>query len=133
MPFEPMISQGSCCKVLRCEARIPEDVTANTGTQSVTWLRNESVVVNDGLRELTKSITYQSSQDETIIRSDLRLTPFLESRDAGVYQCLFFDYDSDGEVLTTIPFRLDSGKCPLAILCRPVYVGTPFLVFIKDS
>ena len=96
---------------MRCIASIPGDQTgaANIGAQSVSWLKNEEKIENTPNRyNITLSIRYSSGPDETRIRTDLRLIPFQQSTDTGIYQCMFFDFDNDGEVLTTTPFRLDS-------------------------
>ena len=111
--YEPDIYFTSCCQVLRCLASLPGDLRGapNIGLLSVSWLKNEDEIVNVPDRyDLTSVIRYNTGQNETRIRSDLRLIPFQQSTDTGIYQCMFFDFDSDREVLTTTPFRLDSRK-----------------------
>lgn len=57
----------------------------------VSWIRNGELV--------TTSTGFESSLD---------ITDFALS-DAGVYQCVFTDTDNDTEILTTVPYRLDTG------------------------
>ena len=73
---------------------------------SVVWVRNGEQVVADGRITITESTT-SGGERRT---SDLQITNFGLS-DAGVYQCIFTDVDSDSEVVTTIPLRLDTGWC----------------------
>ena len=111
--YEPDIYSVTCCEVLRCIASLPGNHTGapNIGSLSVSWLKNEGEIMNMPNRyNITSRLYYNSGQDETQICSDLRLIPFQQSTDTGIYQCMFFDFDSDGEVLTTTPFRLDSRK-----------------------
>ena len=105
--FEPDgVFDTTCCQVLRCLAGVPGNTT---GPASVTWIRDGEEVHPEPNRTLVENVVrYQSNLNETRLRSDLRLTPF-EMDDIGVYQCVFFDSDLDGEVITTTPLRLDSG------------------------
>ena len=111
--YEPATYTTNCCQVLRCLASLPGDLTGapNIGSLSVSWLKNEREILNMPNRyNITSRVYYNTGQNETRIHSDLRLIPFQQSTDTGIYQCMFFDFDSDGEVLTTTPFRLDSRK-----------------------
>ena len=36
--------------------------------------------------------------------------------DAGVYQCVFIDTDASAEIVTTVPYRLDTGWYILSVL-----------------
>ena len=72
---------------------------------SVVWVRNGEQVVADGSRIVITKSTIAGGQR---MQSDLRISNFSLS-DAGVYQCIFTDVDSDHEVITTIPLRLDTG------------------------
>ena len=71
---------------------------------SVVWVRNGEQVVADGRITITESTT-SGGRRRT---SDLQITNF-DLSDAGVYQCIFTDVDSDSEVITTTPLRLDTG------------------------
>jgi len=73
---------------------------------SVVWVRNGEQVVADGRITITESVISSGQRRN----SDLQITNFGLS-DAGVYQCIFTDVDSDAEVITTIPLRLDTGWC----------------------
>ena len=72
---------------------------------SVVWVRNGEQVVADGSRIVITKSTIAGGRR---MQSDLRISNFSLS-DAGVYQCIFTDVDSDHEVITTIPLRLDTG------------------------
>ena len=111
--FEPNIYISLCCQVLRCEIAIPGDQTAapDISFLSVAWLKNDEEVVHvAGQTEITNTLRYQSGSDETRYVTQLVLMSF-ETADAGIYQCVYSDYDSDRELLFSTPFRLDSGKC----------------------
>jgi len=75
---------------------------------SVVWVRNGEQVVADGRITITESVTLIVGNVRR--NSDLTITNF-GFPDAGVYQCIFTDVDSDAEVITTIPLRLDTGLC----------------------
>lgn len=105
--FEPdSVFDMTCCQVLRCLAAVPGNTT---GPASVTWIRDGEEVHPEPNRTLVENVVrYQTGPNETRLRSDLRFTPF-ELDDIGVYQCVFFDSNLDGEIITTTPLRLDSG------------------------
>ena len=110
--FEPSIYQTLCCQVFRCIVAIPGDQTGSPDISllTVTWLRNEEeVVLSANLTEIESSLRYQSGPMETRYISQLELTPF-QTADAGIYQCVFTDFDSDRELVFSTPFRLDCGK-----------------------
>ena len=73
---------------------------------SVVWVRNGEQVVADGRITITESTT-SGGRRRT---SQLTITNF-GFPDVGVYQCIFTDVDSDAEVITTKPLRLDTGWC----------------------
>ena len=73
---------------------------------SVVWVRNGKQVVDDGRITITESVLFGGRRKT----SDLQIANF-DLADAGVYQCIFTDVDSDSEVITTIPLRLDTGWC----------------------
>ena len=100
--------------MFRCNIGIPGDQTGSPDISllTVTWLRNEEEVVDvDGQTEIENTLRYQSGQDETRYLSELVLTPF-QTADAGIYQCVYTDFDSDRELVFSTPFRLDSSKLP---------------------
>ena len=74
---------------------------------SVVWVRNGEQVLADGGRIIVTEGTTHSGQRRS---SELEISNFGLS-DAGVYQCIFTDVDSDREVITTTPLRLDTGWC----------------------
>ena len=109
--FEPNdIHNTDCCQALRCIAAIPENVTGmiNEEETTLTWLKDGQPLSSAEERyAITNNLNYyQPLFNQTRFRSDLRLTPFLQSEDVGVYQCLF---SISGELVITTPFRLDSG------------------------
>ena len=75
--------------LLQCRAE------RRSGTSStmpmVSWIRNGVLI--------SSSIGFTSS---------LQISKFAAA-DAGVYQCVFMDMDSSSEIVTTIPYRLDTG------------------------
>ena len=112
LTFDPSIYQSLCCQVFRCVISIPGDQTVSPDISllSVTWLRNEEEVVHvDGQTEIDNALRYQSGPDETRYISRLVLTQF-QTADAGIYQCVYTDIDSDIELVFSTPFRLDSSK-----------------------
>ena len=110
--FEPNVYAELCCQVFRCIIAIPGDQTAapNISSLSVAWLKDgEEIVHVAGRTEIVNSLRYQSGPDETRYITQLQLIPF-QTTDAGVYQCVYSDFDNDGEVVFSSPFRLDSGS-----------------------
>ena len=71
---------------------------------SVVWVRNGEQLVGGGRITITESTTLSGRRRV----SDLQISSF-SSSDVGVYQCIFTDVDSDSEVITTTPLRLDTG------------------------
>ena len=71
---------------------------------SVVWVRNGEQLVDDGRIAISESTTLSGQRRV----SDLQISNFGFS-DVGVYQCIFTDVDSDSEVITTTPLRLDTG------------------------
>ena len=82
---------GVNSSLLLCQAR---HMGTSVSTPSVTWTVNGRVV-------LTSNCT-------NCFTSSLSISSF-SAFDAGVYQCIFTDTDSAREVVTSIPFRLDTG------------------------
>ena len=72
------------CEVMRSGASTPVPI--------VSWIKNGELVAN------TSGFS-----------SSLEITSFAAS-DAGVYQCIFTDTDANAEVITTVPYRLDTGE-----------------------
>lgn len=76
--------------LLSCEGK---HVGTSSSTPTVHWIRNGELI--------TTIVGFMSS---------LEITSFTVAN-AGVYQCIFIDDDMDAEIVTTIPYRLDTGKC----------------------
>ena len=76
--------------LLQCSAE------RRSGTSStmpvISWIRNGVLV--------SSSMGFTSS---------LQISKFTASN-AGVYQCIFTDTDNDTEIVTTVPYRLDTGQ-----------------------
>ena len=72
------------CEVMRSGASTPVPI--------VSWIKNGELVAN------TSGFS-----------SSLEITDFAAS-DAGVYQCVFTNTDGNAEIITTAPYRLDTGK-----------------------
>ena len=88
--------------LLKCEAT--RNGTYSMTMPVVTWIK-------DG-KNLTSTIGFSSF---------LEITDFTES-DAGVYQCVFTDTDAEAEVITTIPYRLDTGLTLMYCACTIHYI-----------
>ena len=113
LTFETSIYQNLCCQVFRCIVSLPGNKTGslNISLLTVAWLRNEEVFFSANLTEIENTLRYQPDPDATRYISKLVLTPF-QTADAGIYQCVFTDFDSDRELVFSTPFRLDSSKLP---------------------
>ena len=98
--------ESSTDPLLTCTAGYHGDELMNYSTPSVVWVRNGQAVDDTDSRITLTSTTMANGQ----VTSSLTITDFTAG-DAGVYQCVFTD-DSDGgdtEVITSIPYRLDTG------------------------
>ena len=83
--------------LLTCDAK--HVGTSATSTPTVQWIRNGEMIMNT-----------------TGFVSNLEIMNFVQS-DVGEYQCIYTDTDTEGEIITTIPFRLDTG---MFSFCMPV-------------
>ena len=93
--------------VLRCVCgHIGDDTNPNFLPPSVVWVKNGESITTDSRVTISESTTYLDQRRASV----LRISNFSLS-DAGVYQCIFIDVDSDREVITTTPLRLDTGWC----------------------
>ena len=91
-------------KLLRCVAGHQNDDMTNFTASTVVWIKDGETVVDGG--DITISTSMAANGE---VSSSLQIASFQESN-AGVYQCIFTDNSSsDGEILTTIPLRLDTG------------------------
>ena len=100
------VGNSSTDPLLTCTAGHHGDGLINYSTPSVVWVRNGQAVNETDSRITLDSTTMANGQ----VTSSLTITNFTAG-DAGVYQCVFTD-DSDGgdtEVITSIPYRLDTG------------------------
>ena len=106
--------------MFRCIAVLPGDQrTAAENQLTVTWLKDGQEIVHSPNRtEIESEFRYNSGTATTRYISRLFLIPF-EGSDAGVYQCVYSDFDSDRELVFSSPFRLDSSKC---ILNQGLYI-----------
>ena len=78
--------------LLFCQAK---HAGTSASTPTVQWIRNGELI-----------------STEMGLMSSLEITDFTVAN-AGVYQCIFIDDDTDAEIVTTIPYRLDTGECLL--------------------
>ena len=91
-------------KLLRCVAGHQNDDTTNFFPSTAVWIKDGETVENGG--DITISTSMAANGE---VSSTLQIASFQESN-AGVYQCIFTDdSSSDGEIITTIPLRLDTG------------------------
>ena len=91
--------------LLTCIAGHQGDGVMNYSPPSVVWVRNGHPVEVTDSRITVTPTTMANGQ----LTSLLTITTFALS-DAGVYQCVFTDSDGDTELITTVPYRLDTGK-----------------------
>ena len=95
---------------LRCSAQQPG--SSSLTAPSIIWLKDGTQLSGDGVRVVitTTNSTVGTSNRTT---SFVRIFNFSQS-DAGVYQCVFYDTPSQGgEVITTRPYKVDTGTCSL--------------------
>ena len=92
-------------KLLRCMAgHQNDDVTMSFTASTVVWIKDGETVEDGG--DITISTSMAANGE---VSSTLQIASFQESN-VGVYQCIFTDdSSSDGEIITTIPLRLDTG------------------------
>ena len=91
--------------LLTCIAGHQGDGVANYSPPSVVWVRNGQPVNDTDSRITITPTTMANGQ----LSSSLTITNFALS-DVGVYQCVFTDSDGDTELITTLPYRLDTGN-----------------------
>ena len=92
--------------LLTCVAGHQGDGVVNYTLPSVVWVRNGQPVDDTDSRITITPTSMANGQ----LTSSLTITNFALS-DAGVYQCVFTDSDGGtDELITTVPFRLDTGK-----------------------
>ncbi len=87
-----------------CTAGHLGDGVMNYAAPSVVWVRSGQVVNDTDLRITITSTTMVNGQ----VTSSLTITNF-GLPDAGVYQCVFTDDSDGGEVITSVPYQLDTG------------------------
>ena len=103
-------------KLLRCVAGHQNDDTMNFSPSTVVWIKDGETVEDGG--SITISTISMAANGE--VSSTLQIASFQESN-AGVYQCIFTDdSSSDGEIITTIPLRLDTGIARI-VRCSPTW------------
>ena len=92
----------------------------NYSPPSVVWVRNGQPVDDTDSRITITPTTMANGR----LTSSLTITNFALS-DAGVYQCVFTDSDGDTELITTVPYRLDTGKCynEYLLTCTIMYIS----------
>ena len=87
--------------LLTCVAGHQGDGVMNYSPPSVVWVRNGQPVDDTDSRITITPTTMANGQ----LSNSLTITNFGLS-DVGVYQCVF----TDSELITTVPYRLDTGK-----------------------
>ena len=86
--------------LLFCEAK---HIGSSASIPTVQWIRNGEMI--------STTVGFMSI---------LEITSFTVAN-TGVYQCVFIDNDMDAEVITTIPFRLDTGRFYSAYYYNKLY------------
>ena len=90
--------------LLTCTAGHQGDGVMDYPAPSVVWVRSGQVVDDTDSRITITSTTMVNGQ----VTSSLTITNF-GLPDAGVYQCVFTDDSDGGEVITSVPYQLDTG------------------------
>ena len=100
-----LVGAADSDKLLRCVGGHVGDAGAGIfSPPSVVWVRNGEQVLTDSRITFTESVVFGGRRRD----SYLQISNFGPS-DVGVYQCIFTDVDSDSEVITTTPLKLDTG------------------------
>lgn len=102
--------------LLSCQA---QHIRSNTPI--VVWIKDGKEVVNSSDYFITIS-------DTNDFQSNLTIVDFISS-DVGVYQCIFIDTNEDAEVVTTTPYRLDTGTL---IIISITYIYIPITGYIPS-
>ena len=96
--------------LLTCIAGHQGDGMMNYSLPSVVWVMNgQPVDVADSRINVTSTAMANGRLSSSLTITNFTLT------DAGVYQCVFTDSDGDTELITTVPYRLDTGKLLIII------------------
>ncbi len=90
--------------LLTCTVGHQGDGLMNYPPPSVVWVRNGQVVDDTDSRI---TITTSTPTPNGHVTSSLTITDFGPT-DAGVYQCVVTDDSNGGEVITSIPYQLDT-------------------------
>eukprot|EP00731_Ephydatia_muelleri_P008956 Em0004g1294a len=94
---------------LRCSAEQP--ASSSLTAPSIKWLKDGTQLFGDG--DIKRAVSF------------VRIFNFSQS-DAGVYQCVFYDTPSQGgEVVTTRPYKVDTGPVNLKALSPSVVTLCP--------
>ncbi|KAL5497277.1 hypothetical protein EMCRGX_G013725 [Ephydatia muelleri] len=111
---------------LRCSAEQP--ASSSLTAPSIKWLKDGTQLFGDGVRVVistTNSTFVTSNRTSKRAVSFVRIFNFSQS-DAGVYQCVFYDTPSQGgEVVTTRPYKVDTGPVNLKALSPSVVTLCP--------
>ncbi len=91
-------------RLMRCIAGHVGGASAVSTPPTLVWTRSGEAVVADGTH-----IIITDTQQGDQLQSNLQINSFTDS-DAGIYQCIYTDSDSDAEVATSLPHRLDYGE-----------------------
>ena len=93
---------------LRCSAEQP--ASSSLTAPSMMWLKDGTQLFGDDIRVVINTTNPTIGTSNRTV-SFIRIFNFSQS-DAGVYQCVFYDTPSQGgEVVTTRPFKVDTGIC----------------------
>ncbi|KAL5497300.1 hypothetical protein EMCRGX_G013757 [Ephydatia muelleri] len=113
---------------LRCSAEQP--AASSLTAPSMMWLKDGTQLFGDGVRVvINTTISIISASNRTV--SFVRIFNFSQS-DAGVYQCVFYDTPSQGgEVITTRPYKVDTGPVHLVTLTSAMIPLCPLVIQVE--
>ena len=104
--------------LLICTAGHQGDGVMDYLAPSVVWVRSGQVVDDTDSRiTITTSTTMTNGQ----VTSSLTITNF-GLPDAGMYQCVITDDGDGGEVITSIPYQLDTGTYVHKFVYTPIII-----------
>ena len=95
-------------ETLWCAVERGNSKTTSNSSPQVKWMKDGSLIEN-GIGSDKEIILHGPIGDDSFKNNSTLNIYNFKASDAGVYQCVFYDRDSQGEVITTQPLRIDIG------------------------